>query len=120
LSAILASINLQFDGDRKKTIRLDRTLSLVLANAYTHEQATGVRTEIIKTFALTDADPELRAASLTAALNDVAPSVVQYALFGVGKSKLFSAAPAAVRLLSVENKNVRLAAAQTVAAFGPA
>jgi HEAT repeat protein len=124
--ALVAAGNLDYDpqtltgSGTSMILKLSRQFVDSIAAAYSHEQATGVRAEIIKTLALSESESAMREVVLSKALSDVAPSVLQFAIRGIASMKAVRALPRIAQLLSHDDRSVRLAAAQSLATFGAA
>ncbi len=124
--AIIAAGNLDLelepsDASRLPRVRISAELTAVLADAYRNEQDTAVRTEIVKSLSAARSESSRRSEVLVAALADVAPQVVQYAVLGVGDAQVKDALPTVVSYLQRHPEvRVRLAAAQSLAMYGAA
>lgn len=123
-AALIAAGNLDAQPDVSDKsavgrVRISDPFADFLASAYSNEQSTSVRAEIIRALSAARSDSPRRVQALRAALGDVAPIVVQYAVLGIGDAKVESALPDVVSILeSHSSVRVRVAAAQAVAMFG--
>jgi HEAT repeat protein len=115
---VVALVNLAFDPTRSKTIQLDPGTASALASRYAIEASGRVRAEILKTVALTDADPSTGDTLAASALDDSDPSVVAYAVMAIARSHPPQALPRIVALLNSTDSNVRLQIAQTMSGYG--
>jgi HEAT repeat protein len=118
-SAILALGSLHGTVDSASS-RIPSSLADALATAYGKESSDRVRTEIVKSFALTETESPRRGEILARALADPAPGVVQFAVTGIGRMRAPDGLRLVVDMLRHSERGVRVAAAQAVAAYGAA
>lgn len=116
----VANLDLQTAATESRSDRLSPELSNRLAKMYRTELDGAVRAEIVKGFALL---PDIQASSFGAAffalaLDDAEPDVLAYAARGVASWALPQLTPQVSLLLQSDHVRVRLAAAQSLGAFG--
>jgi HEAT repeat protein len=117
--AIVALCSLDYEpGMPVPNFQLRPETMQILADAYGRETSIKVRTQIVKTFALTPTNSPLREALLMQALNDSMPSVLQFAAMGAGEAHLAAALPRLAELLGHSNRAVRLNVVQAIAMQG--
>jgi HEAT repeat protein len=120
-AAILAAVNIEFNvSGSTRLIALSTPVMEKLLSRYAVETAPPVRTELLKTFALTASLGRPVEAILESALGESSPSVLQPAIMGVARLRLQRALPRLVELLAHASAAVRMGAAQAVAGFGRA
>ena len=126
LAAIAALGNLDYAPGVSgvRAVSISASTAHALARMYLTEPSPAARAEAMKAFALLTPpqthgfEPETLA-TIAAGLSDQNADVVQIAALGVGNLRMRMLLPKVAVLLKSESKGVRLAAAQSIGAFGP-
>ena len=119
-AVVIALVNMEYDGSPAlDSIRLGQDVATAFAKRFPAEKDPLVRAEIAKTFALMQAENAQHEAIVLAGLADSDARVIQYAVLGAARSRPAAALPTIVEMLGRPEQNVRLQAAQALAAYGP-
>ena len=115
--AVDGLMSLDAAGLKGRMLVLPHDTYVELKAIYDTDPSPIVRSRIVRAFAQTAGGGLIQESVLLQALHDPDPSVVSFAVRGVGEYRLIAGLPNVGALLLSPDRNVRLAAAQSLAAF---
>lgn len=119
--AVIALVNLEYEpGRATNDVLLKEDSAAALRRQFAVESSALVRTEIVKTFALTSLHSRGRDDLLVRAVDDPDAGVAHFAVMGIGRSTPHVALPRVVALLVHGSREVRVQVGQALAAYGAA